>query len=121
MPKSKKPVKKWTNADLMREFLRLDKKFFGGKLPLPLSLRFCQMEGLGHTFRYRTVGKRRSKDDSFGIQISPKIRFSRKLWYSTLVHEMVHLEQRLKYSCYGKRFDDRMKELAAAGIFKGIW
>jgi hypothetical protein len=121
MPKANKPVKKWTNAYLMQEFLRLDKKFFSGKLPIPLSLRFCPIDGLGYTFRYRTVGKRRSNNDRFGIQISPKLRFSKKLWYSTLVHEMVHLEQRLKYSCYGKRFDDRMKELAAAGIFKGIW
>ena len=113
----------FNNHDLMEEFLRLDKLYFGGKLPIPLRIAFAPIDGLGHTFRYRTVGKRRSKEDRFGIHISIKLRFSRRLWEQTLIHELVHLEQRLKYSCglRGKRFNKRMRELTIAGAFDGLW
>jgi hypothetical protein len=123
MPKAKNPKKLFTNNDLLEEFLRLDKLYFGGKLPMPLRISFALIDGLGHTFRYRTVGKRRSKDDRFGIHISNKLRFSRRLWYASLIHEMVYLEQRCMYSCglRGKRFNGRMRQLSFQGAFDGIW
>jgi hypothetical protein len=121
-PKSKKTKRLFNNHDLMEEFLRLDKLYFGGKLPMPLRIAFEPIDGLGHTFRFRTLGKRRSKDDRFGIHISPKIRFSKTLWLGTLIHECVHLEQRNKYSCgiRGKHFNNRMRELSLQGAFDGI-
>jgi hypothetical protein len=112
--------KRWINADLLREFRRLNVKYFGGCLEVA-NIAFAPIDGLGHTFRYRTLGKRRSQEDSFGIHISSELRFSRRLWIGTLIHEMVHLEQRCRYSCQGPRFNKRMKELAAAGAFTGIW
>ena len=86
MTKAKKPEHVWNNNDLLREFLRLDKEYFGGKLPMPLTIAFRPIEGLGHTFRYRTPGKRRSKEDRFGVHISSKLRWSRRLWLETLIH-----------------------------------
>jgi len=123
MVSAKKRKRKWNNNDLMKEFLRLDKKYFDGELPMPLHLAFTPINSLGYTFRYRTPGKRRSKEDRFGIHISTKLRFSRRLWASTLIHEMVHLEDSLKHSCgkTGRYFNKRMRELAAMRAFDGIW
>jgi len=118
-----KEVKTWNNADLMEAFLELNRRYFNGKLPIPLDLSFSDIDGLGHTFRFRTVGKRRIKDDRFGTHISRKLRYYRRLWMCTLVHELVHLEQRCQYSCgpRGKRFNGRMRQLALIGSFDGIW
>jgi hypothetical protein len=122
-PKSKKTKCLFNNHDLMEEFLRLDKLYFDGKLPMPLRIAFASIDGLGHTFRYRTPGKRRSKEDRFGIHISSKLRWSKRLYISTLLHEMVHLEERNEYSCgpRGKRFNGRMRQLSFQGAFDGIW
>jgi hypothetical protein len=122
-PKSKKTKCLFNNHDLMEEFLRLDKLYFDGKLPMPLRITFAPIDGLGHTFRYRTPGKRRSKEDRFGIHISSKLRWSKRLYISTLLHEMVHLEERNEYSCgpRGKRFNGRMRQLSFQGAFDGIW
>lgn len=119
----KSKPKLWTNSDLRKEFDRLKKLYFDETMPNPRTIRFEPIDGLGRTFRYRNPGKRRSKDDDFGIQISRKLRYSRRLWLGTLVHEMVHLEQRNKYSCgiRGKRFNGRMRQLALTGCFDGIW
>lgn len=124
MATKRKKTKRWTNADLLGQFHDYNKEFFGGKLTPPINLAFAPIDGLGHTFRYRHFsGPRRSQDDPFGIHISSKIRYSRRLWMTTLIHEMVHLEQRNKYSCgiRGRHFNKRMAELAVAGAFNGIW
>ena len=113
---------KWTNADLMDSFNEFNIKYFGNKLKTPDRLAFVPLDGLGYTFRYRK-GKRRSKNDTFGIHISSKIRFSKRLWIGTLLHEMTHLEQGNKYSCgaRGWKFNYRMCELASMGAFNGVW
>jgi hypothetical protein len=123
MAVAKKLKRRWKNEDLMEAFDTLAHKYFSGKLHRPTSLSFVPLDGLGHTFRYRTVGKRRSSDDLFGINISNKLRFSRRLWETTLIHEMVHLEQRNRFSCglRGKEFNKRMRELAYQGAFDGLW
>jgi hypothetical protein len=114
--------RKWTNGDLLDSFNELNHKYFGNKLKTPDRLAFFPIEGLGHTFRFRK-GKRRSKNDTFGIHISSKLRFSKRLWLGTLIHEMTHLEQGNKYSCTarGRVFNWRMVELAVGGIFYGVW
>lgn len=114
--------KRWTNADLLVAFAKYNRQYFGGRLEVAY-LCFSSIDGLGHTFRLRTVGKRRSQQDPFGMHISSQLRTSRRLWATTLLHEMVHLEQRCRYSCSinGDRFNVRMKELAEAGAFNGLW
>lgn len=117
-----KKQKRWTNADLREFFFSYNDRYFGGKLDL-CTLSFIRMENLGHTSRYRTVGKKRSDSEPFGIHISEKLRFSRRLWATTMIHEMIHLEQRNKYNCgqRGRYFNKRMAQLAVAGAFNGIW
>ena len=121
-PKTRKNNKLWRNEDLREAFDLYNKLYFGGKLEAT-DIRFTVMEGLGKTVRFRTVGKRRSQYDKFRILISNQLRDSRRLWATTLLHEMVHLEQQCKYSCgiKGSRFNKRMAVLAVQGAFNGIW
>ena len=112
---------KWNNTDLLDSFNELNRKYFGNKLKTPDRLAFVPLDGLGHTFRYRK-GKRRRKNDTFGIHISTRTRFSKRLWYISLAHEMIHLEQGLKYTCgpRGIKFNNRTIDLVIDGAFKGV-
>jgi hypothetical protein len=120
MPRKKKRSE---NAHLFAEFDRLNRLYFGGKLEFG-RLTFADLGGnLGHTVRYRKTPPRRSHEDTFGILIDNATRGMRRVWLGTLLHEMVHLEQKNKYSCGvgGRVFNARMKELAAAGALNGVW
>ena len=112
----------WTNADLREWFDIYNRLYFGGKLECN-HITYVDMFWLGKTTRLRRPGRRRSQQDSFTIKISKRFRDSRRLSIGTLVHEMVHLEDRCHYSCglRGKHFNRRMLELAKAGAFDGIW
>lgn len=118
-------AKLWTNSDLMEMFLEYNSRYFDNRLKKPANLCFAPIGGLGHCFRYRIVGRelRRHEREPFGIHISSVLRKSRRQWLLTLIHEMVHLEQGNRYSCglRGRRFNRRMRELAMAGAFDGLW
>jgi hypothetical protein len=116
-------IKSGTDADLLEMFLEFNSRYFGGRLKVPLKLVFESINGLGQTYRFRVHGKRRSRNDLFGIRISTRLRWSRRMWMGTLLHEMVHLEQGLRYNCgwRGRRFNQRMRELALMGAFDGLW
>jgi hypothetical protein len=104
--------------------LKSSARYFGGRLPAVSELRFARLVGLGYTFRARRAHPpRRSSADTFGIRINERLRDSRRHWAFTLFHEMVHLEQRNRYSCgaRGRHFNARMKDLAARGAFNGLW
>jgi len=123
--KRKQTTKKselWNNADLREVFSIYNERYLGGKLAL-YNLSFSPIDELGHAFRYRTVGKRRDESDAWEIHISSRLRYSRRLWATTLLHEMVHLKMRNRHSCglRGRRFNKRMRELAMAGAFDGLW
>jgi hypothetical protein len=113
----------WSDSDLLAQFNIYNRKYFGGKLEVA-RIRFADIgDLLGRTQRFRTVAGRRSASDRFGIQISRSTQNARRIWRMTLFHEMTHVEQRCQWSCDrgGKRFNNRMRELAAAGAFDGIW
>ena len=115
---------RWNNAALWETFDLFNARYWDGRLERPAILSFRAMNGnLGHTYRLRTPGQRRSQQDKFGIAIGSQLRYSKRLWATTLLHEMVHLEQRNKYSCAinGHHFNRRMKQLALAGAFNGLW
>lgn len=121
--KNKTPqIRRWNNADLMEFFDLYNARYFGGELERPCDLIFRKMPLLGRTVRVR-AHKRRSKDDKFAIRISTSIRFSRRLWASTLLHEMVHYKQKNKYACgvYGKMHNREMLRLAVEGAFDELW
>lgn len=112
----------WTDANLDNAFRDFNDKYFGGKLAV-LYVRFQDLDGsLGHTKAYRPLNRRRA-GDQYGIRIAKTLRDSRRLWLGTLIHEMVHVEQRNRYSCNvgGWKFNNRMKELANLGAFNGLW
>ena len=114
----------WKNEDLLEAFDLFNSRYFRGGLTRPVILAFRPLDGLGHTFRLRSIYKaHRSKGDSFGITISRELRYSRRLWATTLLHEMVHLEQGNLFSCSlrGRHFNRRMKQLASDGAFNGLW
>ena len=119
-----KTPKRATNSDLRELFDLYNGLYFSRALKVPLDLSFNKIDGLGHTFRFRHLhGPKRPGPEPFGIHIASSIRFSRQLCATTLLHEMVHLEQKNKYGCgiRSKRFNDRMRQLANAGAFDGIW
>lgn len=116
--------RRWKNKDLYEAFDLYNRRYFGGTLPEPAFIHFGDLRGfLGHTGRVRTPGARRSKEDKFSITIGRQLRSSRRLWLTTLIHEMVHVKQKNKYSCgpNGKHFNREMIGLANAGALNGLW
>jgi hypothetical protein len=115
-------VTTWTDEDLLQEFNRLNKKYFEGSLSV-VYVRFERIARkgcIGHTKAFRQTGAR--ANDKYAIKISPEIQHMRSFWMGTLIHEMVHVEQRNRYSCgLGRKFNARMKQLAAAGAMDGFW
>ena len=128
--KKSKPKRLWTNSDLREWFDLANARYFNNRLELRY-LEFgtfpSHIRALGQTHRitYRTLwGPRVSKPHvHWRITICRSLRRSRSLSIMTLLHEMVHLEQKNRYSCgaYGIRFNRRMKELAAQEAFNGFW
>ena len=57
------------------------------------------------------------------ITLNPKYKTALVVWAQTLLHEMVHVEQwKLpRKQAHGRKFQKRMKQLAAVGAFNGIW
>lgn len=117
--------KDYKDSDLWEWFHLFNSRYFEGRLD-PLTIKYKDLsckESIGHTGRYRTLGKKRSQEDRFYIEIDKTLRRSRSLSCTTLLHEMVHLEQKNRFSCGtgGHKFNNRMKQLAAAGAFNGLW
>ena len=68
----------------------------------------------------QTVG---DKTEPKEIHLNPKFKDSSSVWLRTLIHEAVHVEQwdiPLRH-CHGPRFEKRMRHLAEAGAFYGLW
>lgn len=114
----------WTNRDLHHCYNLFRSRYFGNRIPPATGLVFLRFgtlhKGLGRTavFRSHTPNPR-----IYGITIDREIRWSRRLWAMTLLHEMVHVEQRCEFSCSinGHRFNRRMKQLSQLGAMNGIW
>lgn len=57
------------------------------------------------------------------LHLNPKHRYDGKIWVFTLLHEMVHIEQRngsLRWP-HGKKFVLRMRQLAAKGYLDDLF
>lgn len=57
------------------------------------------------------------------ISLNPKYKSSGTIWVTTLLHEMVHVEQwrTPAKQAHGHKFQKRMKQLANKGAFNGLW
>ena len=55
--------------------------------------------------------------------LSEKLRCCSGVWLRTLFHEIVHIEQWSlpAKDAHGPKFEKRMKQLAVAGAFNGLW
>jgi hypothetical protein len=58
-----------------------------------------------------------------GIQLNVKYKEASAIWLRVLLHEMTHVEQASlpKAQAHGRKFNKRMKQLAAIGAFNGLW
>ncbi len=69
-------------------------------------------------------GKVPVKDRNFLILLSKDLKRMSVVAIMTLLHEMVHVEQWDKVTdrtMHGRKFQKRMKQLAAKGAFNGLW
>ena len=57
------------------------------------------------------------------ITLNPAMKPYSVIWQSTLLHEMVHVEQWKvpTKQAHGNKFNKRMKQLANLGAFRGLW
>ena len=111
-------LSKGTNEALRYMYLTFNKKHFHNALPKDLPVEFSKklvrQRTLGHTAIHRQTFR------PLWILISERFRSSRRCSAMTLLHEMVHVEQKERRG-HGKHFEKRMLELARQGAFKGIW
>lgn len=68
----------------------------------------------------RTVGDKNGPQE---IHLNPYYKKSDSVWLRTLLHEMVHVElwHLPAKQVHGRKFENRMKVLAARGAFHGLW
>lgn len=106
-----------TNSDLQYAYRIANRRYFGNKLPKDLLVKFATINRykLGSTWMNHSNGWK-----PYRIHISSKLRFSSSLSLMTLLHEMVHVEFP-KPDDHGPWFNKRMKKLAKAGAFEGLW
>lgn len=57
------------------------------------------------------------------IFLNPSLKGWDRIWSIVLLHEMVHVEQRhdIRKKYHGRKFQNRMKQLAALGAFEDLW
>jgi hypothetical protein len=113
-------VWEWT----VKEFYdRANENFFDGKLP-KVKIRWSKKSGgkwgpleMGITYIKSGGG------DASQISLNPKYRNQSSLWCLSLLHEMVHVEQRElpEEEMHGDKFHERMRELAVSGAFDPFW
>lgn len=111
-----------TNKDLRYWYGLFNKRHFGDKLPKDLDVKFGKLPKglLGTTNCIKYIGKDKHKSSAQNIRIDLNIRQRSTIVILTLLHEMVHVENP-SWIGHGRRFDRRMKELAAKGAFNGLW
>lgn len=122
----KKPKKKFvtvalprgTNEALRYMYLDFNKKYFHNALPKDLPVSFSKKPELGNALGHTAIHKQTFRP--LWIDIAARLRTSRRESAMTLLHEMVHVEQKERRG-HGKHFEKRMRELARHGAFKGIW
>jgi len=130
-----KPIKLLTNLSLRRFCSTVNKRYFGGRLPIA-SIKFSvamdnSCHGKTHTCIYDVtqLDGRITEKEFQHIEINSRLRRYRDLCMMTVYHEMVHAEldslgfrgKDLKCRKSSVLFNDRMTELARAGAFNGLW
>ena len=98
-------------------------RYFGSRLP-DIPVYFSKQLGVGK--ERHTLGCSGFHDETgkpLYIKLNPKFRTSFVIWAQTLLHEMVHVQQWKiqKNQAHGRKFQKRMKQLAALGAYNSLW
>lgn len=117
-----------TNRDLKEMFDIFDSRYFKFSKSMRerlVDVRFGEIDGLGRTFRFRTLHGRKCVKDRIAIRINPKCKWSRRVWAMTLLHEMVHFKlvdtDKGRGDCGSRMFQREMKRLALRGAMNWLW
>jgi predicted SprT family Zn-dependent metalloprotease len=106
-------------------FHLLNSRHFHGRLKnveVKWNRKLTKKGRMGNTFS--SVGPIPTCGRKFLITIANEYRTCRRVAIMTLLHEMVHVEQWDEVQAcraHGRKFERRMKQLAARGAFSGLW
>lgn len=111
---------KWTPKQL---YLFLNARYFRGALP---NIPVVWSKDLHKGVRKHTMGSSWFDPETKlpkRITLNPKYKTAFALWAATLIHEMVHVQQWKvpEKQMHGRKFQKRMKQLAARGAFCELW
>lgn len=106
-----------TEKQLNSLYKRYNRKYFDGKLPAEVPIKFVDMSATNQGGLCTTVA-------SDGLVLNVIYLDSTFKEYDNLLkffllHEMVHCK--LPANDHGKEFDDEMMRLAFRGAFHGLW
>lgn len=101
--------------DPQRLYDDYNRLYFGSKLP-PVPVKWSRK----HTESCR--GKCVYQPQMV-IYLNPSLKKWERTWAMTLLHEMVHVEQRhdVRAKDHGRKFQNRMKQLVRQGAFQDLW
>lgn len=106
-----------TEKKLLSLYKQYNKKYFDGRLPAEVPIKFVDMSATDHcglTTMFSEPGLSLSV-----IYLDSTFRDHDILNKFSLLHEMVHIKVPLAE--HGQEFDDEMIRLAFRGAFRGIW
>ena|ERR1700761_6764522 len=112
---------KWKPKDLYR---LLNGRYFKNKLPdIPVVWSKVYHSGRNRKILGGTIFEK--KDGVLKptrIVLNPKYKNAFVIWASTLLHEMIHVEQwKLpRKRAHGRKFQKRIKQLVAVGAYSGL-
>lgn len=113
-----KYVNRGNDGILRAMYCALNKKYFHNALPKDLPVLYSKdlvrERALGHTAIHKQTFR------PLWIKLAWPLRTCHRTTRLTLLHEMVHVEQK-HLRGHGKQFEKRMLELARHGAFKGVW
>lgn len=114
---------KASNAWLRRQFKRINRQFFDGKLNPETIVRFGDTEYLGEAGFASKMYDEKMDKMFCTVRFLPEIVISRKIQWAqslvgpTLVHEMVHIEHP-EWSKHGGVFERRLEQLVSKGAMR---
>ena len=114
--------RKWTPKELYGFW---NARYFGGRLP-NIRVGFSKVLCQGKDFHRLGATEFWFKGDrKYPVRILLNDRYKNEfgVWAATLLHEMVHVQQWRTPTdqMHGRKFQKRMKQLAAAGAFNRLW
>jgi hypothetical protein len=130
MPKRK--IKFTDPYDLHRAYKRLNKRYFGGKLPAPETFELEWSERMPSACMAVCHVHDVSACDEWCpepcwghvIRIDPVFKRFESIWEMHLLHEMCHLRACLgdkRFASHGPTWQAEMMRLAKAGAFNDLW